>query len=37
VNERWQHEMAPFFILPGNTGPDLSMIPIEEIFHIEPK
>jgi L-rhamnose mutarotase len=37
VNERWQREMAPFFILSGNTGPDLSMIPIEEIFHIEPK
>ncbi len=36
VNERWQREMAPFFILPNGSKPDQLMIPIEEIFHIDP-
>jgi L-rhamnose mutarotase len=35
VNLRWQQEMAPFFFLPGGTGPDQSMAPLEEIFHID--
>lgn len=35
VNERWQREMAPFFILPNGSGPDQLMVPIEEIFHID--
>ena len=36
VNERWQREMAPFFISPNGDEPDQMMIPIEEIFHIDP-
>lgn len=35
VNERWQREMAPFFILSNGGGPDDFMVPIEEIFHID--
>ena len=35
VNQRWQREMAPFFVLPHGKGPDQSMVPIEEIFHID--
>lgn len=35
VNERWQREMAPFFLLPNGGGPDQFMVPIEEIFHID--
>jgi L-rhamnose mutarotase len=36
VNERWQEEMAPFFISPNGDEPDQMMVPIEEIFHIDP-
>jgi len=35
VNERWQREMTPFFILPNGSGPDELMVPIEEILHID--
>jgi L-rhamnose mutarotase len=35
VNEKWQREMAPFFILPNDDVPDQVMVPIEEIFHID--
>jgi L-rhamnose mutarotase len=35
VNERWQREMAPFFILPNVDAPDQGMVPIEEIFHMD--
>jgi L-rhamnose mutarotase len=35
VNERWQREMAPFFILPNGDVPDQVIVPIEEIFHID--
>lgn len=35
VNQRWQREMAPFFFLPGNNGPDQSMTPLKEIFHLD--
>jgi L-rhamnose mutarotase len=35
VNERWQREMAPFFILTNGDVPDQLMVPIEEIFHID--
>jgi L-rhamnose mutarotase len=35
VNDRWQREMAPFFILPAGTAPDQLMVPIEEIFHMD--
>jgi L-rhamnose mutarotase len=30
VNERWQREMAPFFV----SRPDKSMVPLQEIFHL---
>jgi L-rhamnose mutarotase len=35
VNQRWQREMAPFFVLPAGAAPDQFMIPIEEIFHMD--
>ena len=35
VNELWQREMAPFFILTNGDVPDQLMVPIEEIFHID--
>jgi L-rhamnose mutarotase len=37
VNERWQREMAPFFIFPEGGAShiiDRTMSPLEEIFHI---
>jgi L-rhamnose mutarotase len=34
VNERWQAEMAPFFV--GSHGrPDENMTPLPEIFHLD--
>jgi L-rhamnose mutarotase len=35
VNERWQREMAPFFLPLNGAGPDQAMVPIEEVFHID--
>lgn len=35
VNERWQAEMAPFFESLNGGGPDDSMIPLEEVFHLD--
>jgi L-rhamnose mutarotase len=35
INDRWQREMAPYFILPNGTEPDGSMIPLEEVFHLD--
>ena len=35
VNERWQREMAPFFVLDNGNSPDQTMVPLEEIFHID--
>ena len=34
VNQRWQREMADFFIQPHNLLPDQAMAPLEEIFHL---
>ena len=34
VNERWQREMAGFFIKPQGLLPDQAMQPLEEIFHL---
>jgi L-rhamnose mutarotase len=34
VNERWQREMAPFF-LPHNGNGSEGMVPIEEVFHMD--
>jgi L-rhamnose mutarotase len=34
VNERWQREMADFFVQPDGALPDRSMQPLEEVFHL---
>jgi len=34
VNERWQREMADFFVQADGTFPDRAMTPLEEVFHI---
>jgi L-rhamnose mutarotase len=34
VNERWQREMAGFFVQPDGLLPDQAMAPLEEIFHV---
>ena len=34
VNERWQREMAPFFVNPPGVTPDTAMTPLEEVFHL---
>jgi|SRR5579875_76093 len=35
VNERWQREMAPFFVNLDGSRPDSAMTPLEEVFHLE--
>jgi len=35
VNERWQREMAGFFLTPEGTLPDQAMSPLEEVFHLD--
>jgi L-rhamnose mutarotase len=34
VNERWQREMAGFFVQPDGLLPDRAMEQLEEIFHL---
>ena len=34
VNERWQREMASFFVQPAGLLPDRAMQPLEEVFHL---
>ena len=34
VNERWQKEMAAFFVQPAGVLPDRAMEPLEEVFHL---
>ena len=34
VNERWQREMAGFFLQTNGTLPDGAMEPLEEVFHL---
>jgi L-rhamnose mutarotase len=34
VNERWQREMAEFFLHKPGVLPDRAMTPLEEIFHV---
>ena len=34
VNERWQREMADFFMQPKGGMPDRAMQPLEEVFHL---
>ena len=36
VNDQWQREMAPYFLpCNGNCRIDETMVPLEEIFHLE--
>ncbi len=35
VNTRWQSEMSPFFVDPGNRAPDAQMSSLEEVFHLD--
>lgn len=34
VNERWQKEMADFFVQAAGVLPDRAMEPLEEVFHL---
>lgn len=34
INDRWQHEMAGFFVQPARLLPDRAMDPLEEVFHL---
>ena len=34
VNERWQREMADFFVQTPGVLPDRAMRPLEEVFHL---
>jgi len=34
VNERWQREMAGFFVQQDGVLPDQAMQPLEEVFHL---
>lgn len=36
INERWQNEMAGFFVDSAGKLPDESMKPLEEVFHLDP-
>jgi L-rhamnose mutarotase len=35
VNERWQRQMADFFLQPASLLPDRAMQPLEEVFHLD--
>ena len=35
VNERWQREMADFFVQSAGLLPDQAMKPLAEIFHLD--
>jgi len=35
VNERWQREMADFFVQPAGLMPDQAMRSLEEVFHLD--
>ena len=34
VNDRWQKEMADFFVQPDGRSPERAMEPLEEVFHL---
>ena len=34
INQRWQREMADFFVQPDGSLPDQAMEPLEEVFHL---
>jgi L-rhamnose mutarotase len=35
INDKWQSEMAGFFVVPEGVLPDRAMSPLEEVFHLE--
>jgi L-rhamnose mutarotase len=35
INARWQAEMTPFFQAMEGAAPDDSIVPLEEIFHLD--
>jgi L-rhamnose mutarotase len=35
INERWQREMASFFVRQNGDLPDRAMSPLEEVFHLD--
>jgi L-rhamnose mutarotase len=35
VNARWQAEMTPFFEAMEGSAPDDSIVPLQEIFHLD--
>jgi L-rhamnose mutarotase len=35
INDKWQREMAGFFMTPDGITPDRAMLPLEEVFHLE--
>jgi L-rhamnose mutarotase len=35
INDKWQSEMAAFFVAPEGVLPDRAMSPLEEVFHLE--
>ena len=35
VNERWQRDMAPFFMDLGGRRPDEEFLRLEEVFHLD--
>jgi len=37
INERWQREMAPFFVQSSGDLPDRALLRLKEIFHLEGK
>ena len=34
VNDRWQREMAPFFVALGDRRPDEGFLRLDEVFHL---
>ncbi|MBV9679204.1 MAG: L-rhamnose mutarotase [Acidobacteriaceae bacterium] len=35
INDKWQREMADFFVAPEGVLPDRAMTPLEEVFHLD--
>lgn len=35
INERWQHEMAPFFMDLDELTPDRGFFRLQEVFHLD--
>ncbi len=35
INTRWQASMGPYFEAPPGSRPDLNMVELEEVFHLD--